>query len=430
MPTDRATYDTFEAMPQGRHPLDEASIWSKLSFSWTEPLLGLGNKRQLLPDDLWPLRRPHKVAPLTARFAAAYNVNHRGILRTFFSIYAWQFLWLGLLQLFTAVCDLYGPGFVLGHVIAALEAPAFDVVYVFQLVASLFVVSVASAFAKAHMVFLNEVVGLEFSSCLRSMLFEKALKLSADSKKDKTAGDIANLFSIDVVVILDFTLQAHQMWIVPLQVLVVLVLLFRLVGWASLVGFVVVAAIITINAMSALVLGKTDEEMIGRKDDRMKLVNEVFGSIQIVKFNAWEEKFRERIEKLRDLEVDSLRAFYGYVLILMTLSNCTPVLVTLAAFATYTLGMQQVLTVSVVFSTIALVKSLQEAITKLPFSMTGFIQSLVSAKRINEVLLMEQYDPTNVQTPTDMSVAATYGKDKVVVAIEDGSFGWDADNLL
>ncbi|CAK4424719.1 unnamed protein product, partial [Aphanomyces euteiches] len=120
------------------------------------------------------------------------------------------------------------------------------------------------------MSFLNNLVGMQFSACLRSMLFEKSLKLSAKSKKDKSAGDIANLFSVDVVNVMDFALNAHQMWVVPLQLLVVLFLLYQVVGWASFVGLALVGVITAINARAAVLLGRTEEELYGRKDERMQ----------------------------------------------------------------------------------------------------------------------------------------------------------------
>ncbi|KAF0697304.1 Aste57867_11998 [Aphanomyces stellatus] len=429
--TGHAKYSTFDAVPTGprRHPMDEASSISKFFFSWAEPIMAVGNQRQLSPDDMWELQAANKVAPLTAAFSKRYAANHQGILTTFFSIYWAQFIWLGVLQVFTAVCDLYGPGFVLGEVIDALEAPVFDTTYVLQLIGSLYALSVVSSFAKVHLAFMNDIVGIQFSASLRAMLFEKSLKLSAKSKKEKTAGDIANLFSTDVINIMDFALNAHQMWIVPLQVVIVLYLLFKVVGWASVVGLAVVVVIITINANSAILLGKEEETLFERKDNRMKVLNEVFGAIQIVKFNAWEEKFRDKVQALRDHEVASLWRFYEYVIVLVTLMNCTPVLVTLSVFSTFTLWMKQVLTVTAVFSTVALFKSLQDAMANLPFSIMSLVQSLVSAKRINDVLVMEEVDPANVLTPTD-PIAQSYAQDQVVVAIENGSFGWDHANPL
>ncbi|KAF0732485.1 hypothetical protein Ae201684_010474 [Aphanomyces euteiches] len=423
-------YNTFGPVGGGAHPLDTASIWSKIGFSWAEPLIALGNQRQLSPDDLWSLQSTNNVAKLTSTFSGAFKSHSQGVIRAFFAVYLWKYLWLGLLQLFTAVCDLYGPGFVLGQIIATLEAPTFDTEYVLKLVGSLFVVMTASALVKAHVAFLNDILGIQFTASLRSMVFTKALKLSAKSRKEKSAGDIANLFGTDVLNMMEFANYSHQLWIVPVQILIVLGLLYRLVGWASLVGLAIVGLVLWINSRSAIALGKAEMQLLKRKDDRTKLLTELFGAIQIVKFNAWEEKFGERAQGLRDLEVGALRVFYKYLILIQSLLGCTPVLVALSVFATFTLGMKQVLTVTVVFSTVALFKSLQEAIESLPVSITTFMQSLVSAKRLNAMLVMEVVDQTKVQTPANIDKSHEYAEEHVVVAIEDGSFGWDADNLL
>ncbi|CAK4107440.1 unnamed protein product, partial [Aphanomyces euteiches] len=423
-------YNTFGPVGGGAHPLDTASIWSKIGFSWAEPLIALGNQRQLSPDDLWSLQSTNNVAKLTSTFSGAFKSHSQGVIRAFFAVYLWKYLWLGLLQLFTAVCDLYGPGFVLGQIIATLEAPTFDTEYVLKLVGSLFVVMTASALVKAHVAFLNDILGIQFTASLRSMVFTKALKLSAKSRKEKSAGDIANLFGTDVLNMMEFANYSHQLWIVPVQILIVLGLLYRLVGCASLVGLAIVGLVLWINSRSAIALGKAEMQLLKRKDDRTKLLTELFGAIQIVKFNAWEEKFGERAQGLRDLEVGALRVFYKYLILIQSLLGCTPVLVALSVFATFTLGMKQVLTVTVVFSTVALFKSLQEAIESLPVSITTFMQSLVSAKRLNAMLVMEVVDQTKVQTPANIDKSHEYAEEHVVVAIEDGSFGWDADNLL
>ncbi|CAK4294264.1 unnamed protein product, partial [Aphanomyces euteiches] len=104
----------------------------------------------------------------------------------------------------------------------------------------------------------------------------------------------------------------------------------------------------------------------------------------------------------------------------------TPVLVTITVFATYTLWMHDLLTVATVFSTLALFKSLQEALIQLPMVIMSTVRCLVSVKRINEVLLMDECDPSNVQTPqSNPTLKEKYAVDRTVVAIDHGAFGWD-----
>ncbi|KDO34456.1 hypothetical protein SPRG_00520, partial [Saprolegnia parasitica CBS 223.65] len=418
-------YKTFEPAPVPRaHPQDDANIVSRLAFAWTEPLLRLGNARQLASSDLWKLQDSIKVEPLTAHFENVYARKNKGLLSSFFAIYWGRFACIGFMELFTVLADLYGPGYVLGEIIRAVEAPVLDTTYVLQLIGSLYLVQVTAAFIKGHMTYLNGVIGIQFSSVLRSMLFKKALRLDASSKKEKTAGDIANLFSIDTINVMSFATSIHSMWIVPLQIGIVLHLLYTIVGWAIFVGLGAVVLILVVNGVVAGLMGAEQERCFKLKDDRMKVVNEVFGAIQIIKFNAWEEKFLAKIRNLRLIEFQSTKKLMHIIVVLLSFMNCTPILVTVVVFATFTLWMQQALTVTIVFSTLALFKSLQDALVNLPMVMSSMVQSLVSAKRINDVLLMDEVDPANVSTPSD-PIAAVYAKDQVVLAIDNASFTWD-----
>ncbi|KAG9414706.1 hypothetical protein AC1031_008111 [Aphanomyces cochlioides] len=274
--------------------------------------------------------------------------------------------------------------------------------------------------------FMNNVIGMQLSASIRSMLFEKSLRLNGKSKKVKTAGDIANLFSMDVLNIMQFTQNLNLMWIVPLQVAVVLVLIEHLVGWAIFIGLAVVLVILVITALVAVRLGNTQSELFQVKDARMQVINEVFGAIQIVKFNAWEEKFLDKLTELRVMEIKILWKFWRQYLVLVVFMFSTPVLVTITVFATYTLWMHDLLTVATVFSTLALFKSLQDALIQLPVVIMSTVKCLVSVKRINDVLLMDECDPSNVQTPqSNPTLKEKYAVDRTVVAIEHGAFGWD-----
>ncbi|OQR90009.1 multidrug resistance-associated protein 1 [Thraustotheca clavata] len=424
----KASYNTFDA-PKEVHPQDKANYLTWLSFDWVVPFLRLGNERQLAPEDMWPLQDSNRVSRLAAEFNDVYQRHNKGILTSFFVIYWAKFTLLGFMQFFTVVCDLYGPGYVLGEIIATVESPALDTTYVLQLVGSLYLSQLVNGFVKSHMNYINDIVGIQFSSSLRSMLFEKAVRLSAKSKKEKTAGDIANLFSIDVINVMVFALSIHQIWIVPCQIAFVLYLLYKIVGWSVFVGLAVVIVTLIVNAVLGVLMGNEEERLFMLKDNRMKVINEVFGAIQIVKFNAWEEKFLAKIRELRQIELGSIGRFFRLLIFLITFMTSTPVLVTLAIFTAFTVLMHRTLTVTIVFSTLALFKSLQDALINLPDVVTSMVQSLVSAKRINDVLLLEEFDPSNVATGTD-PIAATYANERIIIAVDNGSFAWEHDTPL
>ncbi|OQR85045.1 ATP-binding Cassette (ABC) Superfamily [Achlya hypogyna] len=427
--TDAPKYATFEPIRGGGSPVKAAGFFSRFVFAWAKSLLTQGNQRQLTPNDMWHLSAANKVQPLTQHFQSVYERKGRTVLSSFFAIYWGRFLLIGVLQLLTVVGDLYGPGYVLGQIVAAVEAPTLDTKYVLQLVGSLYAVQLMNALLKNHLNYVNDMVGVQFSSSLRSMLFEKALRLDASSKKDAVAGDFASLFSVDTINVMPFATSIHSMWILPLQIGAVLYLLYTIIGWAIFVGLSAVLVILLVNAIVAILMGAEQELCFKLKDDRMKVVNEVFGAIQTIKLNAWEEKFQAKIRQLRTAELESTWSLMRTILVLVTFMNCTPILVTVAVFATFTLWMQQALTVAIVFSTLALFKSLQDALVNLPIVIMALVQSLVSAQRITDILHLSEVHSKSVWTP-EHPIAATYAKEEVVVAIDNGTFGWENERPL
>ncbi|RHY22927.1 hypothetical protein DYB25_009688 [Aphanomyces astaci] len=434
MDTDTATGFSIVNSPRGDtrtnllaslHPIDNANLLSKAIFGWANTLLREGNRRQLSPEDLWPLQESNKAAPLASKYASVYVTHGNSLLRTFFAIYWVKLVAVALMQLFSVACDLYGPAYVLPKVVRAVQQPVFDATSTSLLVLSLYGIQVLSAFMKAHMNFINRLIGIQLGSSVRSMLFEKALKLNAKSKKEKSTGDITNLFSTDVTNLLQFATNMNLIWIVPVQIAVVLYLLYLLVGWSVFVGLAVVVVILALNAVVAIFLGKEQDHLYKAKDNRMKVVNEVFGAIQIVKFNAWEEKFVAKLTELRLVEIVSIWKFMRYYIVLMVFLFSTPVLVTITIFATFTLWMGQSLTVAIVFSTLSLFMSLQEALFGLPVVVMSTVQCFVSVKRINAVLHMDECNPSDVQTPaSNAALKAKYATDRTVLAVDQGSFGW------
>ncbi|RHY85827.1 hypothetical protein DYB35_010371 [Aphanomyces astaci] len=135
--------------------------------------------------------------------------------------------------------------------------------------------------------------------------------------------------------------------------------------------------------------------------------------------------FLAKLTELRLVEVVSIWKYMRYTLVLVTFLFTTPVLVTISIFATFALWMDQTLTVEIVFSTLALFRSMQHALYSLPVVITSTVQCFVSVKRINAVLLMDEIDPSDVQTPaSNAALKAKYATDRTVMAIDQGSFGW------
>ncbi|KAF0699251.1 Aste57867_10178 [Aphanomyces stellatus] len=409
------------------HPFAAANPWLKATFSWANPLLALGNQRQLAPSDIWAVQDSNSVGSIFVSFSRVYERCDRHLLKTFFKIYTPKLVLLGLLQLLSAGCDLFGPSYVLPQILKTVQAPVMDWTRAFLLVVALYAMQLVGAVLKSHLQFVNEVIGIQFTAFLRSKLYKKVLYLSAASRTEKTAGDLTNLFSVDVVKFVSFSANLNLLWIVPLQITVVLVLIYHQVGWAAYMGLATLACLLLLTMIFGMFVGKAQKGILMAKDNRMKVINELFGAIQVIKFNAWEEKFAGKVLQLRDAELAAIRTFVRNAVTVVSAMYTAPVLITVVMFATYALWMDRVLTVPIVFTTLALLKTLQEFFFALPQTIVSMVEALVSANRIADILAMDERHADNVQTPANLtpSEVAAFRLANVAIDIADGSFGWN-----
>lgn len=70
-----------------------------------------------------------------------------------------------------------------------------------------------------------------------------------------------------------------------------------------LTGVIIIVVAVPVNAMIFIALGKAFRNIMGRTDERMKLVNEMVGGIRIIKSYAWEIPFLKNLTESRNREL-------------------------------------------------------------------------------------------------------------------------------
>ena len=106
--------------------------------------------------------------------------------------------------------------------------------------------------------------------------------------------------------IMDVAQSFHQFWSLPLQVGVTLWLLYRLVKWAFLAGVVVLMVFLPLNTYVSKRIGQLTQQMMAKKDERVRLCNEALHGIRLLKMQAWEAPMMARICLARSLEIKYL----------------------------------------------------------------------------------------------------------------------------
>ncbi|RHY03553.1 hypothetical protein DYB36_001014 [Aphanomyces astaci] len=336
--------------------------------------MNLGNQRQLESSDLWPLQQENQCDFVSRQFEPRYHAA-KPIVKASLSMFGPRALFIGLTRLVVMVASLYAP-VVLQQVVSVI---------------------------KTQSDLQNEVMYVQVASALQYLLFKKTMVLNAKSRKLKSTGEISNLFTSDMWQVLGVPIIVNDIWIIPLQVATLLFMLWQLLGWAMVTGIVVVGVAFIVNRYLATATRNNGKKLMEKKDIRMKVVNEVFGSMQI-KLNAWEERYYVKISDFRDDELKSLWMGSCIQAGTIAMNYIAPVALTTVSFASYVLLFKQTLTASKVFTALALFNMIKAPMMLLPEIIAIWMQSLVL------------YKPQPCRSSNAMAIE-----------VVDGCFGWDAD---
>lgn len=270
--------------------------------------MNLGQTKQLDLEDVWPLRNQQQAEPVSMQFASLFERN-KSITKSFLHNFGLRFALTGAAFLLSMLCNLVGP-MVLEHVISSLmtHADQLSLVNISYWVLALFLAQVVQTLADSYANFETELIAIQLISALKTMLYRKSLRLSAESRKQKSVGEITTIYTSDSDSVLAAAYYVHQAWLIPIQITVVSIMLYRLLGVAAVAGIGVILVTMYLNQ---IVSRRMFARMLAYRSsigERMKRVTEAFKAISIVKFSSWEDKFLERIGEARTIELQNLLA--------------------------------------------------------------------------------------------------------------------------
>ncbi|KAF5207977.1 Abc transporter c family member [Thalictrum thalictroides] len=277
-------------------------------------------------------------------------------------------------------------------------------------------VQLVECFSQRHWFFRLQQVGIRLRAALIALLYKKGQTLSSGSKQSHTSGEIINFMTVDAERIGDFSWYLHDLWMVPVQVILALLILYKNLGLASIAAFVATVFVMLANVP----LGKLQENFQGKlmesKDGRMKKTSEILRNMRILKLQGWEMKFLSKVIELRKNEEGWLRK-YVYTSAMTTFVFWgAPTFVSVVTFGACML-MGIPLESGKILSALATFRILQEPIYNLPDTISMIAQTKVSLDRIASFLCLDDLQP-------DVIEKAPIGS-KASIEIRNGCFSWD-----
>ncbi|KAK9932339.1 hypothetical protein M0R45_019580 [Rubus argutus] len=176
--------------------------------------------------------------------------------------------------------------------------------------------------------------------------------------------------TVDAERVGDFTWYMHYPWMVPVQVALALLILYKNLGLAAIATLVATIIVMLANVPLGKLQEKIQDKLMESKDRRMKATSEILRNMRILKLQAWEMKFLSKIIDLRKIETGWLR------------------------------------------------RILQEPIYNLPDTISMIAQTKVSLDRIASFLRLDELNPDAIEN-------LPRGSSGTAIEIRDANFSWD-----
>ncbi|KAF9618303.1 hypothetical protein IFM89_000938, partial [Coptis chinensis] len=286
----------------------------------------------------------------------------------------------------------------------------------YVLVSAFFGAKLVECFSQRQLFFRMQQVGVRLRAALITTVYKKGQTLSCQSKQGHTSGEIINFMTVDAERIGDFSWYMHDVWMIPMQVILALLILYKNLGIASIATLVATILVMLAN----FPLGKLQEKFQGKlmesKDARMKTTSEILRNMRILKLQGWEMKFLSKVIELRKNEEGWLKKYVYTSAVNTFVFWGAPTFVSVITFgACMLLGIP--LESGKILSALATFRILQEPIYTLPDTISMAVQTKVSLDRIASFLRLNDLQ-------TDVVEKLPKGSD-VSIEIRDGYFTWD-----
>jgi ABC-type multidrug transport system fused ATPase/permease subunit len=246
-----------------------------------------------------------------------------------------------------------------------------------------------------------------------------------DSDSQVTTGAIINLMAVDAFKVSEISAYLHFLWAnTPVQVVVAITLLYKIMGYSSIAGIGMMVVLLPINLYVANQFSTIQKLILAATDARIHSTNEVLNNIRIIKFFAWEQRFIGIVNDKRYAELKFLRRRYILWAFAATIWSGSPILITFLSFLVYTKVENKDLIPSVAFTALSLFQILRIPLDQLADMIAHVQESKVSVDRIEEYLNEPETDK--------YSQLISHKEDEngqPILGFEHGTFSWGSNDM-
>lgn len=408
-------------------PYGKASLPQLVTFSWLNPLFVLGKQKPLDQAEIPDIDIRDSAEFLSKSFddyltsvKEKDGLQNSSIYRTMFIFIRKKAVINACFAVVSAAASYVGPSLIdnLVRFLGGVRDHGLKTGYILAL--AFLGAKCVETITQRQWIFGARQLGLRLRAALISHIYRKGIRLSNQSRQNHTSGEIINYMSVDIQRITDVMWYANIVWMLPIQISLAIFVLHKNLGLGAFAGLAATFVIMACNIPLTRTQKRFQSKIMESKDGRMKATSEVLKSMKILKLQAWDTQYLQKLESLRNIEYDwlwkslRLQAFSAFIF------WGAPTFISVVTFGICILiGIP--LTAGRVLSALATFRMLQDPIFSLPDLLSALAQAKVSADRIASYLQEEEITPDAVETipRTDTDVD---------IEIEHGVFSWDIDS--
>ncbi|PKS10337.1 hypothetical protein jhhlp_002088 [Lomentospora prolificans] len=412
-------------------PLETATVFSRLTFSWMTPLMRHGYKQYLTEDDLWALARTDNTKTTGDAFDDAWRsqLKYRekpSLWWTMARAYGGPYAVAAIFKIGNDISQYVQPQLLrlLISFVDSYQRKGVEPQPVIQGAAIALAMFTCAVFqtSMVHQYFQTTfVTGMRIKGGLASAIYRKSLRLSNEGRASKTTGDIVNYMAVDAQRLQDLAQFLHQMWSSPFQIILCMVSLYQLVGWSMLAGIAVMIIMVPLNGWISTVMRNLQKKQMKNKDARSRLITEIINNMKSIKLYAWSAAFMNKLNYVRnEQELKNLRKIGATQALANFAWNTAPFFVSCSTFTVFVLTQDRPLSTEIVFPALALFNLLTFPLAVLPMVITAMVEAGVAVDRLTNFLAAEEIQPDAViHKPSPEAL----GEETVI--IRDGAFSWN-----
>ncbi|XP_053175736.1 ATP-binding cassette sub-family C member 8 isoform X1 [Scomber japonicus] len=229
--------------------------------------------------------------------------------------------------------------------------------------------------------------GINLRGAIQTKIYNKIMRLCTSnmSMGELTVAQICNLVAIDTNQLMWFFFLCPNLWAMPVQIIVGVILLYYLLGISALIGATVIAVLAPVQYFVATKLSQTQKSTLEYSSERLKKTNELLRGIKLLKLYAWERIFCDSVEETRGKELTSLQAFALYTSISIFMNAAIPIAAVLTTFVVHVhISEDADLSPAVAFASLSLFHILVTPLFLLSSVVRSTVKALVSVQKLSE----------------------------------------------